>query len=205
MITHAESTADSPRNWFVRLLIRIVDVTHVTPNVLTIIGFTGVVVSAGLIIAELWWAAFFVYLATALGDSLDGTLARYQGTDSEFGAFLDSTLDRAADGVTLGAFAVVFAQRDEPVMVAITIIALISSYIISYARSRAETLGVDDASAGLMERTERLVLLGPAIVMGGLEMVPEAIITALAALSIITAVDRVATVRRAVAGTQRRP
>ncbi|MDH3225871.1 MAG: CDP-alcohol phosphatidyltransferase family protein [Thermoleophilia bacterium] len=199
MTTHAESTAGSRRHWFVRLLIRIVDVTHVTPNVLTIIGFMGVVASAGLIIAEWWWAAFFVYLGTALGDSLDGTLARYQGTDSEFGAFLDSTLDRAADGVTLGAFAVVFAERDEPVMVAITVIALIATFIISYARSRAETLGVNDASAGLMERTERLVLLGPAIVMGGLEMVPEAIIATLAALSIITAFDRVANVRRALA------
>ena len=202
MTTHAEHTAASRRPWIVRCLLWIVEVTHLTPNALTVLGFLGVVASAALIVAEWWWAAFFVFLGTTLGDSLDGTLARYQGTSSRFGAFLDSTLDRAADGVTLGAFAIVFAERDEPVMVGVTVVALVASFIISYARSRAEALGVRGASAGLMERTERLVLLGPAIVMGGLDMVPEVIIAALAALSIITAVDRIAAVRRELAPIQ---
>jgi CDP-diacylglycerol--glycerol-3-phosphate 3-phosphatidyltransferase len=199
MTTHADRTTDSQRFWLVRPLIWIVDVTHLTPNALTVMGFLGVVASATLIVAELWWAAFFVYLGAALIDSLDGTLARYQGSSSRVGAFLDSTLDRAADGVTLGAFAVLFAMRDEPAMVGVVIVALVATYLISYSRSRAESLGVANADAGLMERTERLVLLGPAIVMGGLDMVPEAVIVALAALSVITAADRIAKVRRMLA------
>jgi CDP-diacylglycerol--glycerol-3-phosphate 3-phosphatidyltransferase len=205
MSTYAEEAARPRRPWIVRTLMWIVDVTHMTPNTLTVLGFLGVVTSAVLIVAELWWPAFFVFLGAALVDSLDGTLARYQGSSSPLGAFLDSTLDRAADGVTLGAFAVLFAERDEPLMVGVVVVALIATYLISYARSRAESLGATAADAGLMERTERLVLLGPAIAMGGLSMVPEAVICALAALSIITAVDRIAAVRRELAKEEETP
>jgi CDP-diacylglycerol--glycerol-3-phosphate 3-phosphatidyltransferase len=91
----------------------------------------------------------------------------------------------------------VFAQRDEPVMVGVVVVAMIATFLISYTRARAEGLDIQGADTGLMERPERLVLLGPAIFMGGLETVPETVIVVLAALSIMTVVDRVAVVRRA--------
>jgi CDP-diacylglycerol--glycerol-3-phosphate 3-phosphatidyltransferase len=185
------------RPWFQRVLIRIVEVTHLTPNALTLIGFLGVVGSAALIVANWWWAAGFLYVAAALVDSLDGTLARYQGTSTQFGAFLDSTLDRVAEGVVFAALAIVFADAGEPWMVGVVVIALTASFAISYARARAESLGIDGSSGGLMGRSERLVFLGLAIFMGGLDMIPETVVIILAALAIYTTIERLVIVRRA--------
>jgi CDP-diacylglycerol--glycerol-3-phosphate 3-phosphatidyltransferase len=196
-VTTRAHTDYAQRPLLIRMLIWIIEVTRITPNALTVGGFIGVLIASALVVAEWWWAAGFAFIGSALVDSLDGTLARYQGTSSRFGAFLDSTLDRAADGLILGAFAVVFAQRDEPVMVGVVVVAMIATFLISYTRARAEGLDIQGADTGLMERPERLVLLGPAIFMGGLETVPETVIVVLAALSIMTVVDRVAVVRRA--------
>jgi CDP-diacylglycerol--glycerol-3-phosphate 3-phosphatidyltransferase len=196
-VTTRAHTDYAQRPLLIRMLIWLIEVTRITPNALTVGGFIGVLIASALVVAEWWWAAGFAFIGSALVDSLDGTLARYQGTSSRFGAFLDSTLDRAADGLILGAFAVVFAQRDEPVMVGVVVVAMIATFLISYTRARAEGLDIQGADTGLMERPERLVLLGPAIFMGGLETVPETVIVVLAALSIMTVVDRVAVVRRA--------
>lgn len=182
-----------------RALVWLVDATRITPNALTVAGFLGVVAAGALIVAQSWWAAGFLFIASALVDSLDGTLARWQGSSSTFGAFLDSTLDRAADGVILGAFAMVFAQQGNMAMVGVVVAALIATFSISYARARAEGLGLAAGSSGLMERTERLVLIGPAIFMGGLTGIPETVIAILAILSTVTAIDRIASVRRALA------
>jgi CDP-diacylglycerol---glycerol-3-phosphate 3-phosphatidyltransferase len=156
-----------------------------------------VIASAALIIANWWWAAGFVYVAAALIDSLDGTLARYQGTSTRFGAFLDSTLDRVAEGVVFAALAIVFADSGEPWMVGVVVIALTASFTISYARARAEALGIDGSSGGLMGRSERLVFLGLAIFMGGLEYIPETVVIILAALAVYTAIERLVIVHRA--------
>lgn len=179
-----------------RTLFRLIEMSRITPNTVTVIGFLGTLVAAGLIVTETWIAAGILFTAASLVDSLDGALARYQGTSSRFGAFLDSVLDRVSDGVTLGAFAVVFAARDQPEMVAVVIAAVIASQVVSYARARADGLGVRGPDGGLMGRTERLVLLGPAIVMGDLSPVPEIIIVALAALTIWTVIERMMLVRR---------
>lgn len=179
-----------------RTLIRLIEMSRITPNTVTVIGFLGTLVAAGLIVTETWIAAGILFTAASLVDSLDGALARYQGTSSRFGAFLDSVLDRVSDGVTLGAFAVVFAMRDQPGMVAVVIAAVIASQVVSYARARADGLGVRGPDGGLMGRTERLVLLGPAIVMGDLSPVPEIIIVALAALTIWTVIERMTLVHR---------
>jgi len=204
MSTLTDTPSTSQPTW-IRGLIWIVETTRVTPNALTVMGFFTVVGVAALIVAEWWWAAGFVFIGATLADSLDGTLARYQGTSSKFGAFLDSTLDRAADGVLFGAFAIVFAMRDEPVMVGVTIAALVAAFITSYARARADGIGIHGADAGLMERTERIILMGPAVFMGGLDYIPEAVLTALAVLSIYTAIVRLNSIRRALANTGENP
>lgn len=196
MTTLANDTPSAPPRGLRPTLIRLIEVSRITPNTVTVIGFLGTIAAAGLIVAEAWIAAGFLFTAAALVDSLDGALARLQGTSSRFGAFLDSVLDRVSDGATLGAFAIVFAGREQPGMVAVVLVAVVASQVISYARARADGLGVRGPDGGLMGRTERLVLLGPAIVMGDLSPVTEIIIIALAALTVWTVIERMLLVRR---------
>src|SRR5262245_21304092 len=85
-------------------------------------------------------------------------MARMAGRPSTWGAFLDSTLDRVADAAIFCGIALWFAgDGDDPTMVVVTLAALVGGLLVSYARARADGLGAD-ASVGIAERTERLVL-----------------------------------------------
>lgn len=197
MSTATTDTPTASGHGLRRALIRLIEISGITPNALTVIGFLGTLVAAGLIVAQNWWAAGVLFIAASLVDSLDGALARHQGSSSPFGAFLDSVLDRVSDGATLGAFAIVFALRDQAAMVGVVVVAVICSQVISYTRARADGLGVTGPDGGLMGRTERLVLLGPAVFMGDLTPVPEVILIALAVLTAWTVMERMLLVRRA--------
>jgi|GEM_PF-542574 len=179
-----------------RALLRIAEAIRLTPNALTLLGLVGVCVAAWLIVERYWLAAGFVYVAFSLGDSLDGTLARVQGRVTRFGAFLDSTLDRVAEGIILGALGITFAQDGHEWAVAACFVALTASFIVSYTRARSEGLGVDDNKGGLMGRPERLVLTGAGIFLASLGWVLEVTVLVLAALSVMTALQRIWHVRQ---------
>ncbi|MFT3887881.1 MAG: CDP-alcohol phosphatidyltransferase family protein [Arachnia sp.] len=139
----------------------------VTPVQVTVVGTLGVIVAAltlwpaGHLLAGALTLAFFL-----LGDGLDGNLARLTGRESRFGAFLDSTLDRAADAAVFAGLAVWGADRDGAVLwLALACLSL--GFLVSYARARAEAVGVD-ASIGLFERTDRLVVALLGVVAVGL-------------------------------------
>jgi CDP-diacylglycerol--glycerol-3-phosphate 3-phosphatidyltransferase len=143
-----------------RALLRI----GVTPNMVTVLGTVGVGVGAigfatrgGINIV---WAVVIVTLS-ALTDVMDGAMARARGISSKFGALLDSTMDRIADGMVFGSLAYLY-RDDTPTLVAV-LLCLVSSQVVSYVKARAESLGLD-ASKGLVERAERLILTG----IGGL-------------------------------------
>lgn len=170
------------------------DASRITPNILTFIGFLGVCGAAALVLDRRWVLAALVFVTFGLVDSLDGTLARYQGTESEFGAFWDSTLDRLAEAVIIGAIGVVMAQDGREWIVAAAFAALAGSFLVSYTRARAEGLGVEGTSGGLMGRPERLVLLGAGLFLGGVGDVLPVIMIVLAAVSLMTAGQRVWTV-----------
>ena len=108
-----------------------------------------------------------VFIASGLVDSLDGLVARHQGRVTAFGAFLDSTLDRLAEGVIFGAIGITFAQDDLDWALAACFVALTASFLVSYARARAEGLGIPGSSGGLMGRPERLVIVGAGLFLGG--------------------------------------
>ena len=99
--------------------------------------------------------------ATAIADALDGVVARKTNTMTVFGAFYDSTLDRIADGALLGGIAFFYAthpvHHSQP-MLAVSLFCIIGTYMISYARARAEALGIN-AKVGVMQRAERVILL----------------------------------------------
>ncbi|MEP6492830.1 MAG: phosphatidylinositol phosphate synthase [bacterium] len=144
---------DPVANWLVR--------RGVHPNTITIIGTVctvagGVIYAMGHISTGGWFLG-----ATALFDVLDGTVARRSNKSSTFGAFLDSTLDRVADGALLSGLAVFYAlnptHHNVPLM-AVCLAGLIGAFLTSYVRARAEALGLD-AKVGMVQRPERIVLL----------------------------------------------
>jgi CDP-diacylglycerol--glycerol-3-phosphate 3-phosphatidyltransferase len=183
-----------------------VDRSGITPNVITILGFLGICAASWLALERLWVISSLVFVASGLVDSLDGLVARHQGRATKFGAFLDSTLDRLAEGVVFGAIGITFAQDGMDWALAACFVALTGSFIVSYARARAEGLGIPGSSGGLMGRPERLVIVGAGLFLGAVGDVLPVLMVILAGLSLMTAVHRIVLVYDASDGrTPRRP
>lgn len=144
-----------------RALLRI----GVTPNAVTVLGTLGVCVGAiGFAARGKLVAAVVIVTLSALTDVMDGAMARARGTVGRYGALLDSTMDRVADGVVFASLA--YLYRDEtPTLVAV-LICLVSGQVVSYVKARAEGLGLD-ANVGLVERAERLILVGIGALLTG--------------------------------------
>ena len=143
-----------------------------TPNALTVIGFVGTCVAAFAAADRSWLAAGILVLAFGIFDLLDGTLARATGRASKLGAFLDSTLDRAGEGITyVGIAAGCIAAGFAPgAFLAAT--ALAASFMVSYTRAKAESLGFAPGSGlmnvGLAPREVRLAILAIGLSWAGL-------------------------------------
>jgi CDP-diacylglycerol--glycerol-3-phosphate 3-phosphatidyltransferase len=177
---------------------------RVNPNTITTVGtictiVAGVVYATGHIMTAGW-----ILGLTALFDVLDGTVARRTGRSTVFGAFYDSTLDRVSDGVVLGGLAVFYAanpvHRSVPLLV-ITLLGIIGTFLTSYTRARAESLGID-AKVGLMQRPERVTLLSAPQAFFGLALdgwVLAGIVTVLSVTAWITAIQRIVFVYRTTA------
>jgi CDP-diacylglycerol--glycerol-3-phosphate 3-phosphatidyltransferase len=178
---------DPVANWLVR--------RGVHPNTITIVG-TLCTVAGGVIYAtgHIRTGGFFLGF-TALFDVLDGTVARRSNKSSTFGAFLDSTLDRVADGALLSGLAVFYAlnpRHHNIYLMAVCLLGLIGAYMTSYIRARAEALGLD-AKVGMVQRPERVVLLSVPQAFFGLALnglVLGAIIVFLSVTAWITVVQR---------------
>jgi CDP-diacylglycerol--glycerol-3-phosphate 3-phosphatidyltransferase len=174
-----------------------------TANTVTVIGFGVAVGGAGLVAAGELFIGALVLTAGLLLDAVDGAVARATGGTTAFGGFLDSTLDRAAEA-TLYAGVMVHLLRTEPDPVPGVLLAaggLSASFLVSYTRAKAESLGVK-ASVGLAPRLERLILMVAGIGLTGLGlsfgiMVAMAVVAGLAAL---TTLQRIWHVRRQLGG-----
>ena len=175
--------------------------TPVTPNAITVTGTVGVVVAA------LWllpighlFAGAAVCTVFVLADMLDGALARVKGTSGAWGAFLDSTLDRLGDAAIFAGLAAWLARGGhQPLLAGVTLYCLVAGAMVSYARARAEGLGVR-ADVGVAERSERIVIILVSTGLSGLG-VPYILpvgLWLLAAASTVTFGQRVLVVRRAV-------
>ena len=133
----------------------------ITPDVLTASGLIISAITAWLIaIGELRWAVLGIALS-GLVDLLDGSVARTSGLASPRGSFFDSVADRVSDALVLGGCAW-YLVGEGGHLVMLPLAALGLSMLISYERAKAEALGYD-ARGGLMERAERMVLLGVAL------------------------------------------
>ena len=185
----------------IRFLVR----HGVGPNTVTVAGFAGSVAVCALILERQWLAAGFVFVAAGMMDLLDGSVARLSGRATPFGAFLDSTLDRTAEGLVLGAIGVVLAKDGHWWALGAAFAALTASFLVSYTRARAEGLGIDSNRGGLMARPERLVLIGAGIFFAPLGATLQVVIFVLAGLTLLTVAQRVLFVWRATRAEANRP
>jgi CDP-diacylglycerol--glycerol-3-phosphate 3-phosphatidyltransferase len=132
----------------------------VSPDFITLLGLGVVALGAWrLSLGEFTQGALILVLGLPL-DSLDGAVARLGGVFRPFGAFLDSTLDRYADALVLGALGVYYVRQDDVTFTIISLIALHGTQMVSYVRAKAEALSLE-CKIGLFTRVERsLTLLG---------------------------------------------
>jgi CDP-diacylglycerol---glycerol-3-phosphate 3-phosphatidyltransferase len=133
----------------------------ISANALTTIGTLSTVIGGVAFAFGYMHAGGFIIGLTAIADALDGIVARRTGQVTVFGAFYDSTLDRVADGALLAGIAFFYAAN--PIhhslpMLAVSLVGIIGTYLVSYARARAEALGIN-AKVGVMQRAERVILL----------------------------------------------
>lgn len=170
----------------------------VSPDAVTLLGTAGVLAGAIGFGArgEILLGAVIVAGFAAV-DMVDGAMARARGFSTRFGALLDSTMDRVADGAIFGAIAYWYASTGESPTVAAALICLVAGQVVSYVKARAQSVGIA-CDVGLVERPERLVLVGLGAVATGLGVgwaLPAAL-WLLAILSLVTAAHRVVHVRR---------
>jgi CDP-diacylglycerol---glycerol-3-phosphate 3-phosphatidyltransferase len=176
--------------------------TPITPNALTIIGTIGMSAGAlSLFPTGHLFAGVMVCTGFVLTDMLDGTLARIKGTAGKFGAFLDSTMDRVADAAVFAGLAAWFVLGGHNKLLAgVAIFCLVSGALVSYAKARAESLGLK-CDVGFAERTERLLIgLGATGLAGlGVPYVLPIGLWILAAVSLFTFGQRVWAARQSAA------
>ena len=173
--------------------------TGVSPDAVTLTGTLGVVLGALVFFPR---GQFFVGTAVVfffvLTDLLDGAMARMRGTSGKFGAWLDSTCDRIADAAIFSGLVLWFSgDGDSRTMAAVALFCLVAGGIVSYAKARAEGLGLR-CDVGLAERAERLILaLAGTLLAGlGLDVALDVLLWVLAAASAVTVVQRLVEVRR---------
>ena len=190
-----------PVSRVVEPIARAVARTGLGPNSITVIGTVGVATAALICYPTgRFVVGSIVILAFAVFDMLDGAVARLTGRTSEFGALLDSSLDRVSDGALLGAVAIFYARGGHTALAAIAVLALVGALVTSYVRARAESLGLD-ASVGLIERSERVLLLVLAALIAGLISRTWPLSVAVSLLAVggaLTVVQRLVAVRRQV-------
>jgi len=137
-----------------RLLVRL----GVSPDVVTLVGTLGV--SAGALIffpRGHLFAGTMVVTAFVFSDIIDGLMARMSNRSSRWGAYLDSTLDRVGDASVFGGLVLYYGGRgDDRLMEVLSLACLVLGSLVSYARARAEGLGMQ-ANVGIAERSDRLV------------------------------------------------
>ncbi len=181
---------------FVNLFVRL----GISPDAVTLVGTLGVTAGALVFFPQgKLLTGVLVITAFVFSDLVDGAMARVTGRTSKFGAFFDSTLDRIGDGAIFGGLVLYFAgPGDSYLYLCLTLYCLVMGAVTSYARARAESLGMQ-AKGGIAERADRLVAI---LVMTGLgalfgwPILMELTIWVLAVANTVTVIQRVLMVRR---------
>jgi CDP-diacylglycerol---glycerol-3-phosphate 3-phosphatidyltransferase len=174
--------------------------SRLTPNAISIAGLIGNIVAAVLVSQRYFFLGGIAFILGSVMDTLDGRYSRMSGKGTPFGAFLDSTLDRVEEGIVLIAVAAWFADIGRNFAVAAVVAAVLFSLMVSYTRARAEALGVE-CKVGIASRPVRVVILSAGLLFAKIVTIDdksllEWAVYALALLTIVTTLQRVAHVRR---------
>jgi CDP-diacylglycerol--glycerol-3-phosphate 3-phosphatidyltransferase len=198
--------------WMMRPVFRVAEVSGLKPDHITLISALAAAVTAAAIAMGHFALASALLIGGSSLDMVDGQLARAKNLETPGGAFLDSTIDRLCDGLIFAGCVVYYSGT---AMMYVSLVALITCYLVSYARARSESLGLYGAE-GLAQRADRIVMLGIAMAFSplvaqqqeGLVSHPRYWVTALticmlAVVNTATAASRIAWTRRQLA--QRAP
>ncbi|MEO7069917.1 MAG: phosphatidylinositol phosphate synthase [Nostocoides sp.] len=172
----------------------------ISPDIVTVVGTCGVSVGAlAFYPRHEFLIGTIVITAFVFSDTIDGIMARTSGRSSNWGAYLDSTLDRVGDAAVFGGLVLWYAgDGHQPYMAGLALACLILGSVVSYAKARAEGLGYT-ANVGIAERADRLVaVLATTGLVGWFlpEIVLTVVLSLLALASLITIFQRILTVRR---------
>lgn len=177
--------------------------SRLTPNMLTIAGLLLNVLTAVVIGGGYLFASGVLLLVAGIFDMADGALARVKNAASEFGDFLDATLDRLAEAsIGLGLLWHAMARHDN-LQVGLIYAVVLGSILISYARARAEVLNLD-CEVGLMARPERIIILALGLILAQAtrEVALTVILAALCVSTYYTVAQRIVHVYRVTKGTE---
>jgi len=174
----------------------------ISADVLTATGLVSATATAVAAATGHFHLAIFFLILTGMHDLLDGPVAKASGTASIRGAFFDSVTDRVCDALLLGGVAwyLVSQHRGHLVLLPFGVFAVAA--LISYERAKAEALGIDGAKGGLMERAERMILLGVGF-LATMLLVP--VLWVMLVLTSLTAIGRFVRVWRAAEAPARAP
>ncbi len=163
----------------------------ILPNTMTLLGLVGHTVGAFFLYKGNMLVGGLIILAMAPIDALDGTMARLRGESSRFGAFVDSVADRYSELVLFLALIIFYAQQSEWLNCIVVYLAAAGSIMVSYVRSKAESLGYE-AKTGFLTRLERYLVLVPTMILN----IPMVGLWIVAVMANFTAIQRIVYVRK---------
>jgi len=166
------------------------------PNTMTILGLVGNVVGAVLLSQGQFVAGGILILIMGPVDALDGTMARLRGMTGSFGAFVDSVTDRYSELVIFAGLLYYYLVQANYLAAMLVYFAAAGSVLVSYVRSRGQSLGWD-TKVGILTRMERYLVLAPALVLSFISpVIPIIGVAIIAIFGNITAIQRIIDVRR---------
>ena len=150
--------------YFEKYLTSLARAVEISPNTITVAGFIVTIIASIVLTHNLFLGGILIVLGS-LFDMFDGISARMYNKVTEYGAFLDSVVDRYSDSVLLTGFAWYFIERGSMAGALLSVGTMVGALLISYVRARAEGLG-RECKTGLMERPERIVFMSLAALTG---------------------------------------
>jgi CDP-diacylglycerol--glycerol-3-phosphate 3-phosphatidyltransferase len=181
--------------------------TRVSPNALTAGGVLLCTAAAVAIPFEdrnkflFYWLAAALFIVGSILDILDGALARQSDKATPFGEFLDSLSDRVSEGFVLAAIAFVFARAGDDIAVIFCVAAVAGSFLVSYARAKAELIGLK-GDVGIGSRAERVVVIASGLILAPFGVPLQWFIYLLAAAAWLTVLQRILSVRKQLLGKE---
>lgn len=161
------------------------------PNTITIIGLVGNAIGAAFLSQGQMTIGGIIILAMGPVDALDGTMARLRGMEGKFGAFVDSVTDRYSELVIFGGLLYYYVDQGNVLASMLVFLATAGSVLVSYIRSRGQSLDWD-TKVGILTRMERYLVLAPTLIFN----IPIVGLWIIAIFANVTAIQRIIDIRR---------